>query len=176
MATNVRSSSRPGTKRFAYGFRSVGETARPLFRKMQDERVLLLGRILRDWDRMVGGEVARRCRPVRIARQGRKHLLHVRVEGAFATEFGHQAASILERLQASLGKDMLAGLRVTQIGGSSRGGILRRAVFEPVPRSVSVRTLDPEACRRRSEIVGAIRDPGLRDSLARFLRVRSAEQ
>ena len=114
------------------------------------------------WTEIVGSEIADHSQPEKIqwlaARQG--HLpepgrLVLRVEGPVALEIQHLSGVILERVNRFFGWQAVGAVRLRQAP-------LRRAAARPPSRP------DPQLTARIAASLADIRDPDLRDALARL--------
>jgi len=108
--------------------------------------------LLTGWRSIVGEETADRAVPVKIAfpRGSRTAgTLHVRVEGAYATELQHNAPRIVERLNGFYGYAAIARLALHQ------GPVERRAAARASSRPTA----------GEAPPVGGIESPKLREAL-----------
>ena len=121
--------------------------------------------LLMFWPEIVGERLAARCEPLRLqwpARAARQEkaepaTLIVQVEGGFAVELQHQAAVVLERVNAHLGWRCVGRLVLKQ------GPVARRQM----PRAVPPRP-DAQAIERARTSAEGIADDDLRDALVRL--------
>lgn len=80
------------------------------------ERPLNQGRVFADWAGLVGRDVAAHCRPESL----RERELTVQAEStAWATQLRLLSSTMLARLAAELGPDVVASLRITGPTGPS---------------------------------------------------------
>ena len=108
--------------------------------------------LLTGWRAIVGDETAERAVPMKIAfpRGSRTAgTLHIRVEGAYATELQHNASRIIERLNGFYGYAAIARLALHQ---------------GPVNPTSAVRTPSKAPARGTPSIEG-IESPRLREAL-----------
>jgi hypothetical protein len=116
------------------------------------------GGLIANWAAVVGEEVARHAKPLRLSfprGERRAGGLVLRVRSAYAVELQHMAPQLLERINGYLGYGAVARLKFEQ-------GRL------PRPRPPALNTpgsLDPAEERRLARDLGRIADPGLRDAL-----------
>lgn len=114
------------------------------------------------WDEVVGPQIARRARPIRI----RDGVLEVRVDQpVWMQQLQLLKPRILARLNAALGKELLRDLFLR------RGTIDQAptAAPEPPPAWLQIKLSDAE--KQEIEVsVASIADPELRDSLRALLR------
>lgn len=114
------------------------------------------------WTEIVGSEIADHSQPEKIqwlaARQGQlpePGRLVLRVEGPVALEIQHLSGVILERVNRFFGWQAVGAVRLRQAP-------LRRAAARPPSRP------DPQLTARIAASLVDIRDPDLRDALARL--------
>lgn len=108
--------------------------------------------LLTGWRAVVGEEIAERTVPLKIVfpRGSRTAgTLHVRVEGAYATELQHNAPRIVERINGFYGYAAIARLALHQ---------------GPVERTAGQRTV-PKPTADETPAVEGIESPGLREAL-----------
>ncbi len=117
------------------------------------------------WPDIVGARLAERCQPIRLTwppravRGGGREAatLIVRVEGAFAIELQHQAAVVVERVNAHVGWRCVERLALRQAPL-----VARRAsrLSVPPPEETAIRQAESETA--------SIADEALRDALTRL--------
>ena len=108
--------------------------------------------LLTGWRAVVGDEAGDRSVPIKVAfpRGSRTAgTLHVRVEGAYATELQHNAPRIVERINGFYGYAAIARLALHQ------GPVERKAGRRAVPKPAAGET----------PAVAGIDSPGLREAL-----------
>ena len=108
--------------------------------------------LLTGWRAIVGDEAGDRSVPIKVAfpRGSRTAgTLHVRVEGAYATELQHNASRIVERINGFYGYAAIARLALHQ---------------GPVERKAGQRTVGKPAASETPAVEG-IDNPGLREAL-----------
>ncbi len=107
-------------------------------------------RLRAEWPRVVGDRLAAVSAPERLAGT----VLHLRVESAAALMLQHQERQLVERINAYLGRDAVARLRMIQ-------GPVARPVERPrAPRPAPAD--DPELS---AQLEREIEDPALREAL-----------
>lgn len=155
--------------RFPYGFRPAGEIAEPVLRRICSPHGLVLVRVLREWERIAGNEFANRCRPGRIGRNQGRTVLHVRTDGAWATELAHRTPAMLERIHAACGTDSIDEIRVTQVGPAGPRRAPTRDTGTALPaRSAGPSPADPAQRRRTMRTLASVGNPKLRAALGRL--------
>jgi hypothetical protein len=161
------------------GFTRAAAALTPALRAAAGKRGFAEHRLLTDWDAIMGPELARLCRPVKVEHRPRKGAeglggsLVVAAEGAAALEVAHLAPQIMERVNRAYGYRAVSRVRVAQNGAGWGGAPAalredgagwdgpRRAAFASPP----------------SPAISAIADEGLRAALARLeanIRARAA--
>lgn len=146
------------------GFRNVGGLAQRLTSEIARGRGASIARLRADWPAIVGAELARVTRPEELVagRSGRASgggggkLLRLRVAGAAALEVQHSANLIVERVNAYFGHRQIDDIRLSQ------GAIPQPAVPKRAP------PLDPQVAARMAGRVTGVKDPELRQALARL--------
>ncbi len=116
------------------------------------------GGLVADWAAIVGEEVARHAKPLRLSfprGERREGSLTLRVRGAFAVELQHLAPQLLERINGYLGYAAIARLKLEQ-------GRLPRP---RAPALAAPPALDSAAAEHLARRLAGIEDPGLRDAL-----------
>ena len=122
-----------------------------------------LAAITTAWSAAVGDTVARNAWPARIGRDG---TLHVATSSAtWASELGHLAVEIGERLRAELGADAPAKLRFAV------GPVPEPAAPEPAADAPArLTTVTPEVAHEAAAAAAVIDDPELRELVVRAAR------
>lgn len=131
-------------------------------------------RLVTEWRSIVGAELSRLARPLKISfpRGSRTGAtLHVEVEGAAAPLIQHAAPQLVERVNALLGYGAVTRLKIHHRSVDWRAASARRGAFEdgigfPGPR----RERRPEPAPEPPASLDRIADPGLREALARLGR------
>jgi hypothetical protein len=162
-------------KGFGRGFTRAAAALTPALRAAAGARGFAEHRLLTDWDAIMGPELARLCRPVKVDHRPRKGAeglggaLVVAAEGAAAMEAAHLAPQIIERVNRAYGYRAVARLRVAQ-NGAGWGALAEDAApWSGPPPAAFASPPSPAIC--------AIADEGLRAALARLetnIRARAA--
>jgi hypothetical protein len=143
------------------GFRNVGGLAQRLTSQLAKGRGASIARLRVDWPAIVGAELARTTRPeaLIVGRGGRTaaKVLRLRVSGAAAIEIQHMSRQLVERVNAYAGHRLVDDIRLVQ------GTVLAA----PPPRAPLPKP-SPELARHVATQVSGVKDPGLRDALARL--------
>jgi len=116
------------------------------------------GGLIADWAAIVGEEVARNAKPLKLAfprGERREGNLTLRVRGAYAVELQHLAPQILERINSYLGYGAVTRLKLEQ-------GRLPRS---KAPSPAEPAPLDEAGERRLTRELGPIENPELHEAL-----------
>ncbi len=143
------------------GNRSLASAAEEAVRPLLRKRGFRESALIRHWHEIIGPQLARRTAPVSLARG----VLTVRVEPAFATEFQHRSAMVMERIAMTYGLQVVKRIAIRQgpVQGRDRREPAGRAGTPPtdgVQRQAAARTADVrhaplrEALTKLGEAVG----------------------
>lgn len=111
-------------------------------------------RLLTDWAGIIGPEIAKRCQPIGLTRDG---LLHLDVSGSAALELQHNELQLVERINIFFGRPTVTRLRLRQAPRK------RRVLAErPAPPPPALSSSDKEAITKNVETVA---DTDLRQAL-----------
>ena len=140
------------------GFRAVGGLAQRLTSGLAKGRKASIARLRAEWSAIVGGELARVCRPEALtASRGRSgKILRLRVPGAAALEVQHMAGQIVERVNGYFGHKMIDDIRLVQGAISAPAAAPR-----PAPDARKMAEMTERAA-------ASVQDPELRAALARL--------
>ncbi len=127
------------------------------------ERKLKHSAVFRNWSRIVGPLLARRCWPVSV----KKGVLLVRVAGPlWMQELHFQKTELLKKVTEAAGPGRIEDIRFTLRGArnaaSKRGMACAGEPFEQ-------KTLSPDESNWVEQVATSIEDPALRSSLKRIL-------
>lgn len=142
------------------GFEPASGLLAERIRKAGESRGFAMTRLLTHWAEVVGEDLARVTRPVKVAygREGIGATLTVWAQGAMAPVVEMQKARIVERVNAVYGYAAVARVALTQ---TDPGGFAEApAAYAPPP----ARTIPPAA----ETAAEGVTDPGLRDALSRL--------
>lgn len=145
----------------AGGFRNVGGLVQRLTSPLAKGRGTSIARLQADWAAIVGADLARRTRPdALIAGRGARgsggKLLRLKVAGASALEVQHMSGQLVERVNAYAGHRLIDDLRLVQ------------GTIVAAPQRPSLPKPTPETERKVAGQVAGIKDPDLRQVLARL--------
>lgn len=97
----------PPKKRYRSLFpKPLGQCVEPLTRPVFKAQGIASARLITDWEKIVGSEMARRCMPQKLSFPGGKTTdgcLAIGVENGFAPELQHKQHIILEKLAGYFG-------------------------------------------------------------------------
>lgn len=138
-----------------------------LARKAVGKRGFADARILNEWPRIVGDDLARVTHPDRLTfPKGRREggTLHIRASGPMATELQHLEPVVVERINAHFGFRAVDAIRILQAPPSERPGIRRAAP----PKRAPPPPADPKSLAELDHDLERIDDPELRAILRRL--------
>jgi hypothetical protein len=117
-------------------------------------RGLAEARLLTEWSQVVGAELAAKCQPIRLGRDG---ILQLHVSGPAALELQHGELQVLERINGFFGYPAVRRLALRQAPA-------RRRMLPPKPAAPPPLSEAEEAAIRTT--VAPVEDEGLRAALA----------
>jgi hypothetical protein len=117
-------------------------------------RGLAEAKLLTEWARIIGPEIASRCQPVSLSRNG---LLHLDVSGSAALELQHNELQVVERINTFFGRPTVTRLRLRQ------APLKRRALAERAPSPPPA--LSAEEKEAIDKTVETVADADLREAL-----------
>jgi len=153
-------SPRSTTSRRGRGFRPAATLLQERVRKAGEARGFAVSRLLTHWAEIVGEELARMARPVRVGyrRDGFGATLTLLTTGAAAPLVQMQLPRIREKVNACYGYNAISRVALTQ---TAPGGFAEeQAAFAPAPNRA-----DPEAERQAGILAAEVQDPALRAAL-----------
>jgi len=159
MQGNTRK-SKPAKRRFSRGFTHTAALVEKSVQKTGAARGFAKMRLLTHWDEIVGAEIARIARPLKVsfARQGLGAKLTLLARPAHGPELQMQLPRIKERVNASYGYNAIADIQITQSGAAAGFAEPQDAFFHDQPPP----SLPPaKAEKLRTEVAG-VEDPKLR--------------
>ena len=138
------------------GNRSLASAAEEAVRPLLRKRGFRESALIRHWHEIIGPQLARRTAPVSLARG----VLTVRVEPAFATEFQHRSAMVMERIAMTYGLQVVKRIAIRQ------GPVQGRARLDPAGRTGTTPTDDVQ--RQAAARTADVRHAPLRAALTRL--------
>jgi hypothetical protein len=162
MANTTPYTQRP--KRRFKGFARAGGLVQPQIRKAGEARGFAVSRLLTDWAEVVGQDVAKLCRPVKVgyAKGGLGGTLTLLARGAAGPMLQAQLPMIQQRVNACYGYNAVAKILITQT--AAEGFAESQTPFSGRPKADASPTPDMHAAA--ASLADTVADPGLRDALA----------
>ncbi|MGS4945811.1 DUF721 domain-containing protein [Meridianimarinicoccus sp. RP-17] len=162
MANPPYTSPRP--KRRARGFAQAGGLVQAQIRKAGEARGFAVSRLLTHWTEVVGTDIARLCRPVRInyGKGGIGATLTVLARGAAGPILQAQLPDIRARVNACYGYNAVAQIRITQTAADGFAEPQAGWGGQPAAR----RQPAPEHAAAADDLADGVTDPDLRAALA----------
>ena len=119
--------------------------------------------LITEWDRIVGRELACVSQPEKLAfSPGRRSngTLHIRVQGAVATELQHLEPLVIERINSHFGYRAIARLKLTHAPLRQTSPPLKRSPQTPDPKQRAVLTdilskVEDDTVKKALERLGA---------------------
>lgn len=145
------------------GFEPASGLVKDSLRLAGEKRGFALSRLLTQWEEIVGADLARVTRPVKMgyARDGFGGTLTVLVMGAHAPMVEMQKDRLRERVNACYGYNAVSRVAFTQTSAS--GFAEGQAEFRPAPKAQPAP--DPLVVAKAAETAAPVRDAGLRAAL-----------
>ena len=162
MAYPTSQPSRP--RRRSKGFARAGGLVQPQIRKAGEARGFAVSRLLTHWAEVVGDDVARLCRPVRVGygKGGLGATLTLLARGAAGPVVQAQLPAIRDRVNACYGYSAVAKIRITQTASGGFSESQTPFSTEPKPKN----TPAPEIHAAAATLAEDVGDPDLRAALA----------
>lgn len=156
--------SAPNVGRRTRGFEPASRLLRERIRSAGESRGFAVSRLLTHWPEVVGEDLARMSRPVKIGygKGGMGATLTLLVEGAAAPIVDMSRERIREKVNACYGYNAVARVVLTQTAAT--GFAEGQARFSPAPK-MPPPAPSPEVCAKASATAGAFGDAGLRAAL-----------
>lgn len=148
------------------GTRAISALVPGLTRQAIGKRGFTTAKIVTDWSRIVGPELARQSQPeqLRFARGERdRGTLTVRVDGPLATELMHLEPLVIERINGHFGYNAVARIKLVQAPLRRVEESRTATKPKPPPRPLT----ESEQATLDARLAG-IEDPELRERLARL--------
>lgn len=155
--------SQQGLSRRMRGFEPAFGLMKEPVRVAGESRGFAVARLLTHWTEVVGEELSRATRPVKVGygREGFGATLTLLTTGAMAPMIEMQKEQIRARVNAVYGYNAISRITLTQTApiGFAEG----QAEFTPAPRAP--KAIDPAIRAAAAETAAPIHDPGLRAAL-----------
>lgn len=162
-ALSSRAALPPSAERRMRGFEAAFGFMKEPVRRAGESRGFAVTRLLTHWAEVVGEDLARATRPVKVGygREGFGATLTLLTTGAMAPMIEMQKEQIRTRVNAVYGYNAISRIHLTQTApiGFSEG----QAEFTPAPKAASAP--DPLIRAAAERVVAPISDPGLRSAL-----------
>lgn len=154
-----------GPARRKRGFERTGSLVASQIRTAGESRGFAVSRLLTHWEDVVGAEIARVARPVKVGygRQGLGATLTVLVPGAVAPMIEMQKQAILDKVNACYGYAAISRVHLTQT--APIGFAEPKAEFQPAPLD---RAQSAEIERTATALSCEIGNDGLREALEKL--------
>lgn len=160
----------PNASRRLRGFESAFGLMRDPVRAAGESRGFAVSRLLTHWTEVVGEDLARITRPVKVtyAREGMGATLILLVAAAHAPVVRMEETRIRDRVNAVYGYKAIARIHMTQTAptGFAEG----QAEFAAAPKKAAPAPVDPRIAAEAAEAAAPIRDEALRLALERLAR------
>lgn len=154
---------KPAGERRMRGFEAAFGFMQDPVRRAGESRGFAVARLLTHWAEVVGDDLARTTRPVKVSygREGLGATLTLLTTGAQAPMVEMQKDRIRERVNAVYGYNAIARIHITQTAptGFAEG----QAEFTPAPKAPP--PPDPAILAKAAQTAAPIQDPGLRSAL-----------
>lgn len=153
----------PDPARRMRGFEAAAGFLRDPIRNATESRGFAVARLLTHWPEVVGEDLARMTRPVKMGhtREGMGATLTLLVASAHAPMVQMQLPRIIEKVNAIYGYRAISRISLTQTAAT--GFAEGQAEFIPAPKSAPAPA--PEVLSQARETAAPIADPGLRAAL-----------
>lgn len=166
MAKRPSSPPSPPSRRMR-GFEPAAGLLRERIRVAGEQRGFAMTRLLTHWAEIVGDDLARATRPVKVgyARGGMGATLTLLTRAATAPMVQMQLPQIRERVNACYGYNAVSRISLTQTAAT--GFAEGQAEFAPAPKAASPAP-DPAITARARDATVGVQDENLRAALARL--------
>lgn len=153
----------PSSERRMRGFEPAFGFVKEPIRHAGESRGFAVARLLTHWEEVVGAELARKTRPVKIGygREGLGATLTLLTTGAEAPMIEMQKDRIREKVNAVYGYNAIARIHLTQTAAT--GFAEGQATFSEAGRAAP--SPRPEVVQAARQTAAPIRDEGLRQAL-----------
>lgn len=160
---SARQARPPSAERRMRGFEAAFGLMKEPVRRAGESRGFAVARLLTHWAEVVGEDLARATRPVKVGfgREGFGATLTLLTTGAMAPMIEMQKEQIRTRVNAVYGYNAISRVHLTQTApiGFAEG----QAEFAPAPKAAPAP--DPLIRAAAERVVAPISDPGLRSAL-----------
>ncbi len=145
------------------GFEPAFGLMKAAVRSAGESRGFAVARLLTHWAEVVGEDLARKTRPVKIgySKGGMGATLTLLVKAAEAPMVQMALPQLKDRVNAVYGYAAVSHIHLTQTAAT--GFAEGQAEFAPAPKPAKVP--DPATTARAQAVAGGVADPGLRNAL-----------
>ena len=159
-----KQSARPPERRFRPVM--IGECTSGIGDRAIRKRGFAEPRIVAEWERIVGADLGRLCRPVRLAERSGALVIKAG-DGATAMRLQHMTIQIVERVNAYFGFRAVGRIQILQ-------GVLPKTRSRP-PRRAAPKPVSADAAARIDEVTDDIGDDALKAALRRLGRAIASD-
>jgi hypothetical protein len=138
-----------------FASRELGNILSDFLKPMSGADSGFLNRIIADWHLIVGEEISRKARPIKITKRG-ETVLHLQVKEGFQLELQYMEPLLLEKIAVYFGYKAVARFRYSGME------------TKPMAKKPQVKTLTAEEKSALLETTGKIDDEDLRKSLEKL--------
>ena len=153
----------PKSTRRMRGFEATGGLLKDRIRAAGEKRGFAVSRLLTHWAEVVGDDVARIAKPIKIGygRDGLGATLTLLTTGSAAPMLEMQKPRIRERVNACYGYCAISRILITQTAptGFAEGQV----AFAPAPKAIAVP--DPAILQKAAQTAAPVKDESLRAAL-----------
>lgn len=144
------------------GFERTASLVSSQIRSAGESRGFAVSRLLTHWEEVVGADIARAARPVKVGygHKGFGATLTVLVPGALAPMIEMQKKTILDKVNACYGYAAISRIHLTQTAPT--GFAEPQAAFDPAPAD---RPKSPQIQKAVADMSRGVTDEGLRAAL-----------
>lgn len=155
-----------GSRRRFRGFEPVAALTADTIRDAAGRRGFAVARLLTHWPEVVGADLARLCRPVRMGHgRGFGATLVLLTTGPHAPMIEMRLPQIRDKVNACFGYNAVARISLTQTAATGFAEGQARFEGPPAPSRRPVPPPTPAQAARAAETVAGIQDPQFRHAL-----------
>ncbi len=156
---------KPQVQKRGRGFARASSLLQTRIRQASESRGFAVSRLLTHWSDIVGAEIARMARPVKVGygREGFGATLTILTTGAQAPLLQADLPRIRDKVNACYGYNAISRIRITQTAPT--GFCEGQAQFAPASKQ-QPKTIDPAVKEAASRVTAPVHDTELRAALA----------
>lgn len=157
----------PDPSRRMRGFEAASGFLRDPIRQASESRGFAVARLLTHWPEVVGDDLARMTRPVKIGygREGFGATLTLLVASAHAPMVQMQLPRIVEKVNAVYGYAAISRITLTQTAATGFSEGQAEFAYAQSPAQKAEHTVSPEVAEKAKDSTAPIDDPDLRAAL-----------